>query len=173
MDIAKFCEAWNKLRDQRFPNILPCELARLFRQHVSFSQLERPRVMKNYTRMFPVWRALWRATPDLEPKKKFALFLSFRASIQAVELPIVSEIKDQAWCWYHTKTPGFREVHVEAKILTDRRGRSLHGRYTLPMIYSELLTIIDLEDDLEIDEVSSEQEWRRGLHSERSQIRNC
>lgn len=174
MDIVKFCEAWNQLRDQRFPNILPCEQARLFRRHVSLFALQRPQVIKIYSRMFPVWRALWRATPDQEPKKKLALFLSLRASIQAAEPPLHTDIKDQAWGWYHTKTPGFPKVHLEPKILSNRHGRTVHGHWTFTLICSELLTVIDLGNaDLEIDEVSSEQEWRRGLHSERSQIRNC
>lgn len=141
-------------------------------------QYERPNLLQLYTRMTPVWRALWNALNKFEPKQRFNKFLGIRAEIDAIRDNIVCAIRTQAWCWYHTKTPGWQTTHLEPKLLTDGQNRSLHRSFTKTLIDSELLTNFDLKDiprgtqasDF-IDELSSEQEWRRGLHSERSLLK--
>lgn len=138
-----------------------------------------------YTDMRPVWKSLFCDSQSIfqDPKEALAFFLLSRTAISAFYHERVRWIRENAWCWYHTETPLLPEIHFEPKLLANSMGRQIMRLSTRPTIVLELLTVADPEyypdgihpadeeaEFLFIDQTSSEVEWRRGLHTERSQL---
>lgn len=154
--------------------------------HVSVEHLAAARGMQTiYTDMRPVWKYLFHQSQSIfqNPKEALAFFLLNRAAISTFYHRGVRWIRENAWCWYHTETPLRPEIHFEPKLLANSTGRQIMRLSTRPTIVLELLTVADPEyypdgihpadeeaEFLFIDQTSSEVEWRRGLHTERSQL---
>lgn len=130
-----------------------------------------------YTTMTKIWRRIHQqALADFKnPKLAWKAFLLRRSVIRAVYPRKDRWLREHAWCWYHTTTPLIDEVHFEPKVLTNCRGERLL-RNSVTTIILELLTV-EVDRNLKgnifdetglIDQITSEVEWRRGLHSERS-----
>lgn len=138
-----------------------------------------------YTNMTELWKHLFQQSQSMysNPKTALAYFLFCRCALSVHYSTQVRWLRENAWCWYHTPTLLDEESHFEPKILANFAGRQIHRLTAKTMIVLELLTVadpkycpqnVDICDSkaefIIIDQISSEIEWRRGLHTSRSQI---
>lgn len=114
-------------------------------------------------------------------KERMVLFLKVRAEIFNYSRPmVVWGALMHSWGWSHIFSEYTEEEEVRATILAGSFGHNLSARDQTYMIICELLTVcemparhvlmtVDRQNEIEvIDQISSEIEWRRGLHTERS-----
>jgi hypothetical protein len=183
MNAKHFVKQWNT--DFLNPPVVraPSERsnAHIEREHLTAAR----NLKKIYTDMRPVWKYLFHLCQSIfqNPNDALAFFLLSRASISAFYIKEVRWTRENAWCWYHTSTHLRPEIHFEPKLLANNMGRQIMHLLVGPTIVLELLTVADPQyypdgvhpadeeaESLFIDQISSEVEWRRGLHTERSQL---
>lgn len=138
-----------------------------------------------YASMRYAWNRLYEAlaTSVCTEKERMALFLRVRAKIFNYSRPIVVwGALRHSWGWSHVFSEYTGKEEVRATILSDELGHNLHTRTRTYVIICELLTVcemperhvlegVDHQNENEVfDQISSEVEWRRGLHSDRRNL---
>ena len=125
-----------------------------------------------YSPMGPVWNKLWNLVVETTDEKKvqWARFWQWRFQIESEysSSPEIYALRGLSWQWTHHNNP------LESSTIILSFGAWKHWAINMMMVgaWDDSLSLEWMRKG-SVDELSSEVEWRRGLHSARKDLVLC